>query len=421
MNLNIKCLFILFLISIFLFIFINTSFANNDNLDIYSPSCILIDSDSGKILYEKNAYKKMYPASTTKIMTAILTLENCKLDELVTVSDNAVSLESVPETYTRADIQAGEILTVENLLNVLLIPSANDAAIALAEHVSGSVSEFSNLMNKKAKELGCKNTNFVNPNGVHNENQYTTAYDLSLIGKYAMNNETFRKIVCKTSYTLPATNIYSSTDRKFENTNELLSSDNYSYEYTTGIKTGYTDSAKNCIVASAKKDNYNFIVVILGANKTTQTKNERASDCITLFNYAINNYKEKTVFDSTQVLKQLEITLSDNTTQTLDILAEKDIKVLTTQNISDLMPEITLNDKIQAPILKGSVVGKITYTIDGIVYTSNLVAGNNILDSDILPQIFSILLIILLFFIFITLIKFRKQRKKNDVFMKFYK
>lgn len=107
-----------------------------------------------------------------------------------------------------------------------------------------------------------------------------------------------------------------------------------------------------------KKDNYNFIVVILGANKTTQTKNERASDCITLFNYAINNYKEKTVFDSTQVLKQLEITLSDNTTQTLDILAEKDIKVLTTQNISDLMPEITLNDKIQAPILKGSVVGK---------------------------------------------------------------
>lgn len=412
MNLNIKCLFILFLISIFLFIFINTSFANNDNLDIYSPSCILIDSDSGKILYEKNAYKKMYPASTTKIMTAILTLENCKLDELVTVSDNAVSLESVPETYTRADIQAGEILTVENLLNVLLIPSANDAAIALAEHVSGSVSEFSNLMNKKAKELGCKNTNFVNPNGVHNENQYTTAYDLSLIGKYAMNNETFRKIVCKTSYTLPATNIYSSTDRKFENTNELLSSDNYSYEYTTGIKTGYTDSAKNCIVASAKKDNYNFIVVILGANKTTQTKNERASDCITLFNYAINNYKEKTVFDSTQVLKQLEITLSDNTTQTLDILAEKDIKVLTTQNISDLMPEITLNDKIQAPILKGSVVGKITYTIDGIVYTSNLVAGNNILDSDILPQIFSILLIILLFFIFITLIKFRKHRKK---------
>lgn len=307
---------------------------------------------------KKTHIRKMYPASTTKIMTAILTLENCKLDELVTVSDNAVSLESVPETYTRADIQAGEILTVENLLNVLLIPSANDAAIALAEHVSGSVSEFSNLMNKKAKELGCKNTNFVNPNGVHNENQYTTAYDLSLIGKYAMNNETFRKIVCKTSYTLPATNIYSSTDRKFENTNELLSSDNYSYEYTTGIKTGYTDSAKNCIVASAKKDNYNFIVVILGANKTTQTKNERASDCITLFNYAINNYKEKTVFDSTQVLKQLEITLSDNTTQTLDILAEKDIKVLTTQNISDLMPEITLNDKIQAPILKGSVVGK---------------------------------------------------------------
>ena len=409
------------LLIIMSFFVLNLSVLAEEDFAPSAKSAILVDNLSGKVLYEKNADEKLAPASMTKLASMLIVMEaidngNLKLEDKVTISEEAANMGG-----SQVFLQAGEVYTVHDLLKSVAIASGNDAVVALAEKVGGSVSGFVDMINKRLKELGATNTNFVNPNGVHNENQYTTAYDLSLIGKYAMNNETFRKIVCKTSYTLPATNIYSSTDRKFENTNELLSSDNYSYEYTTGIKTGYTDSAKNCIVASAKKDNYNFIVVILGANKTTQTKNERASDCITLFNYAINNYKEKTVFDSTQVLKQLEITLSDNTTQTLDILAEKDIKVLTTQNISDLMPEITLNDKIQAPILKGSVVGKITYTIDGIVYTSNLVAGNNILDSDILPQIFSILLIILLFFIFITLIKFRKHRKKNDVFMKFYK
>lgn len=417
MKLKIKYLFVTLSIIMLLSIF-TTSFANN-NFDIYSPSCILIDSTSGKILYEKNAYNKMYPASTTKIMTAILVLENCNLNDIVTISENAVSLTSVPETYTRANLKSGEKVSVEDLLNVLLIPSANDAAIALAEHVSGSVDEFSKLMNLKAKEIGCINTNFVNPNGVHNTNQFTTAYDMSLIGKYAMQNDVFKKIVTKTSCNLPITNVYDKDDRKFKNTNELLTSDNYYYEYTTGIKTGYTDSAKNCIVASCKKDDYEFIVVVLGANKMTSDENDRAHDCITLFNYAIENYNEKIISNPETIIKQIEIELSNNTKKTLDIVVEKEIKAKTVQNISTIEPEITINENLQAPILKGFIVGKISYTIDNITYTSNLIAGNNILDSEILPQVFSSLLFILLLLIFITILKSKKKNK--DVFMKFYK
>lgn len=419
MKLKIKYLFVTLSIIMLLSIF-TTSFANN-NFDIYSPSCILIDSTSGKILYEKNAYNKMYPASTTKIMTAILVLENCNLNDIVTISENAVSLTSVPETYTRANLKSGEKVSVEDLLNVLLIPSANDAAIALAEHVSGSVDEFSKLMNLKAKEIGCINTNFVNPNGVHNTNQFTTAYDMSLIGKYAMQNDVFKKIVTKTSCNLPITNVYDKDDRKFKNTNELLTSDNYYYEYTTGIKTGYTDSAKNCIVASCKKDDYEFIVVVLGANKITSDENDRAHDCITLFNYAIENYNEKIISNPETIIKQIEIELSNNTKKTLDIVVEKEIKAKTVQNISTIEPEITINENLQAPILKGFIVGKISYTIDNITYTSNLIAGNNILDSEILPQVFSSLLFILLLLIFITILKSKKKKKNKDVFMKFYK
>lgn len=419
MKLKIKYLFVTLSIIMLLSIF-TTSFANN-NFDIYSPSCILIDSTSGKILYEKNAYNKMYPASTTKIMTAILVLENCNLNDIVTISENAISLTSVPETYTRANLKSGEKVSVEDLLNVLLIPSANDAAIALAEHVSGSVDEFSKLMNLKAKEIGCINTHFVNPNGVHNTNQFTTAYDMSLIGKYAMQNDVFKKIVTKTSCNLPITNVYDKNDRKFKNTNELLTSDNYYYEYTTGIKTGYTDSAKNCIVASCKKDDYEFIVVVLGANKMTSDENDRAHDCITLFNYAIENYNEKIISNPETIIKQIEIELSNNTKKTLDIVVEKEIKAKTVQNISTIEPEITINENLQAPILKGFIVGKISYTIDNITYTSNLIAGNNILDSEILPQVFSSLLFILLLLTFITILKSKKKKKNKDVFMKFYK
>ena len=160
---------IIILISIIqLSVFNITSFASESTeLETYSPACILIESSTGKIIYEKNAYEKLYPASTTKIMTAILTLENCELTDVATASYNSVY--SIPAGYTNANIQVGEELTIDQLLHVLLIPSANDAAVVLAEHIAGSVDNFANMMNEKAKELGCLNTHFVNPHGIHNE------------------------------------------------------------------------------------------------------------------------------------------------------------------------------------------------------------------------------------------------------------
>lgn len=239
-----KKFFILFLAIIFL----SSSSCLATNISAECPAAILIHADTGKILYEKNAQRAMFPASTTKIMTAILVLENTKLSDTATVSYNAV--RSVPAGYSRANLQIGEVFTIEQLLHVLLIPSANDAANVLAEHIGKSISNFADMMNQKAIEIGCKNTHFVNPSGIHDNNHYSTAYDLALIGQYAMKNDTFRNIVCKTSCSLPATDKYVSDDRVFTTTNDLLKintstePDNYYYPYAIGIKTGFTTPAR---------------------------------------------------------------------------------------------------------------------------------------------------------------------------------
>lgn len=260
----------------------------NGNLKIYSESAILIENETGKILYEKNAYDRKYPASTTKIMTAILALENCDLNEYAVASDYAVN--SVKSGYTKADIQVGESFTVEELLNVVILRSANEAATILAEHISGSVQNFSKLMNEKAKEIGCQNTNFENANGAHSDNHYSTAYDMALIARYCMKNEKFREICGKLECSLPQTDKWQE-ERKFKNTNSLMLSENkYYYPYCTGIKTGFTTPAKNCLISSAKKDDFEVIAVVLHAESTENGLSARYLDTINMFNYGYNNY-----------------------------------------------------------------------------------------------------------------------------------
>ena len=240
---NLITLITLILIIIPIFLPVSFSFASTEDVYVDAPVALLMDSASGKILYERNAREKRFPASTTKIMTAILALENRKLTDTATVSENAVS--TIPYSYTIANLQIGEVLTYEQLLLVLMLPSANDAATVIAEDIGGSVEGFASMMNQKAREIGCENTNFVNANGIHHENHYTTAYDLALIGQYAMKNEQFRKIVSSVKYTLPTTEKYDKEDRIFTNNNRLINSNssNY-YQYATGIKTGYTDPAR---------------------------------------------------------------------------------------------------------------------------------------------------------------------------------
>jgi serine-type D-ala-D-ala carboxypeptidase len=411
---KLKIIFFIFIFLMQFIIFISPSYADSDNLKTYCPSCILIEANTGKILYEKNSNDVRFPASTTKIMTAILTVENCNLDDVATVSHNAVY--SIPYDYTHASLKEGEELTIEQLLYALMIPSANDAAIVLAEHISGSVEEFAKLMNKRAEELGCKNTHFVNPNGIHSKDHTSTSYDLALMGKFAMQNSIIRKIVSTTQFTLPATNKYSKTDRIFNNSNDLLNTySKYYYEGTTGVKTGYTGEAGNCIIASAKKNNLEVILVVLGGESTNTGLSQRYLDCKTLFDYAFNNYSLKTLNEKNAVLKQITVRGATEETQNLNVLIKDKIEIFSenSADLSSLEPEITLDENLMAPISANSAIGKITYNYDGQTYSSDLIAETQVLSSDFLPLLFRILLIFVVLYLLFLLLKKPKNKSKK--------
>lgn len=233
---------------------------------IYSEAAVLIEKNSGTILYEKNANEKLYPASTTKILTAIIAIEECELNEIAIASKEAIYV--IPSGYSIANIQVGESFTIEDLLNVMLVHSANEAANIIAEHISGSMEDFVKLMNKKAEEIGCKNSNFVNSNGIQEQDHYSTAYDMALIAKYCMKNDKFRQIISLEKCELPTTEIFSQK-RIFKNNNSLIDeNDKYYYKYCIGGKTGYTKEAKNCLVAMSKKGNMELISVVLKGENT---------------------------------------------------------------------------------------------------------------------------------------------------------
>lgn len=415
-----KLLLLLIILLLTLNIFCMNSFAETSLPSVYSPACILIDADSGKILYSKNANTKMYPASTTKIMTAILTLENCKLDDVAIASHNAVY--SIPYGYSVATIQEGEELTIEQLLNVLLIPSANDAAVVLAEHIAGSVEAFSDMMNSKAVELGCKNTHFVNPNGIHDEEHYSTAYDLALIGKYAMQFDTFRTIVQKTSYSLSKTNKYDKEDRLFNTTNDLIkknyssSPTNYYYQYATGAKTGYTDAAKSCIVATATKDDISLIAVVLHSGTTAEGLSQRALDCKTLFEYGFNNYSIKSIAEKDSVAEQISVKNSTKETESLDLLYSDDLSGLVPDDvdISTIAPNIKLTENLSAPILEGTNLGTITYTIDGFDYSCNLIASHTVYKSNFTKTLLELILLIFFLFLFAKFLHFKNKKNSKN-------
>ena len=412
---------VLVIFTIIISLFTTSTFAVTNDITTYSPTCILMEAKTGTVIYEKNAYEKKYPASTTKIMTAILALENCELTDIATA--NYEALFTVPIGYANANIQVGEELTINQLLHVLLIHSANEAANILAEHIAGSVTSFATMMNAKATELGCLNTNFVNPNGIHNENHYSTAYDLALMGRYAMQNETFRKLVTTTFYTLPATNKYATNDRVFGLTNDLIKKDtsdrvdNYYYEYATGIKTGYTDAAKSCIVASAKKNDIEYIVVILGAQTTENGLSARYLDCKNLFNYAFENYTVETIHEAGSVLKTTNIPKASSSTKNLKVLVENEISILAKKdsNISNLIPTVEIFPDLEAPIVENTVVGKITYTVDSTEYSSNLLAGSNVSETKFINTFLTILSIFIVLFLMNKLLKSnnKKRRKKK--------
>ena len=273
----------------------------NGEPKIYSESAILMEKNTGKVLYAKDVYSRKYPASTTKILTAIIAIENCELDQKMTASPEAVKLPS--NSYTKANIQAGETFTLDELLGVLMLQSANEAANVIAENVAGSIENFTDMMNKKAKEIGCIDSHFVNANGIHDENHYSTSYDMAAIAAYCMRNESFRKYANMMECKLPDTEFWGEEqiaengERHFYNTNKLLiPGDKYYYPYCIGIKTGFTTPAKNCLIAASEKDGFELISVILHAEQTEDKLSARYMDTINLFNYGFNNFSKDEIY-----------------------------------------------------------------------------------------------------------------------------
>lgn len=252
---------------------IETSSNQTDLPNINSRAAVVIDRNSNTILYGKNENDIRKMASTTKIMTCLLTIEHCNLSDTVEVSKKSAGTGG-----SRLGLKTRDKITVRDLLYGLMLCSGNDTAVALAEFISGSVQEFSNLMNARAKELGLENTNFETPHGLDSENHYTTAYELALLSNYALKNETFAKIVGTKTYTVTI-NGY---PKQISNTNELLGNLNGVY----GIKTGFTNGANRCLVTACKRDNLDIICVVLGAD----TKNFRTKDSINLIEYSFKTF-----------------------------------------------------------------------------------------------------------------------------------
>lgn len=402
---------------VFLFLFLSIFFicipkidaTEINNLNITSPSALLMDLNTGKVLYEKNIDKKMYPASTTKVMTAIVVLEHCELSDIATVSKNAVT--SITGGYVTANLKVDEELTIEQLLYTLMVGSSNDAAIVLAEHVSGSTSEFAVLMNEKAKEIGCTSTNFVNPNGVHDENHYTTAYDLALIAKYGLKNETFKKLVSTRVYRLPVTNKYTRNDRLFSTTNDLINKNSsHYYKEATGVKTGFTTPAGNCLIASASKNNLNFLTVVLGS----ESSDNRYLDTRTLFDYGFEKYSMKKIINSGGVVHTVTIKNATHDTKNLDATIAEDITALVKKEdlSSVILPEITLNDNLKAPIQKGDVIGSVKYLSEGITYETTLLAGSDVYVS--MAFAYTIMIVFVILFILLLYFKWINKKKKRN-------
>ena len=397
------------LILIFIFFIIggiNFSFADEQNNvpSINAASAILIDNRTNKVLYSKNEDTKMFPASTTKIMTAIITLENCSLDERATASFDAVN---IPEGYATADIKIGETFTVEQLLEMLLVHSANDAANVLAEHVGGSLESFVSIMNTKANELGLTNTHFTNAYGLQDDNHYTTARDLATIMKYCLQNEDFRRICGLASCAIPATNM--SEPRTYSSTNQLvIAGNNNYYPYVTTGKTGFTSDAKHCLVSSAYNNDLELICVVLGSE-------DNFGDTRAIYNYAYSTYSIKDIVKENDTVTTISVKNASYNTKNLDLVVSEDIPALVSNSvdINSIKPQISLKENIEAPIEKGSVLGRVTYSVEGVNYTTDLIAFSNVEKTRLPIYIFmGIIILVILLIVLITII-IRNKRNKN--------
>lgn len=401
-----------------------------------AEAALLISPDSGMVLYEKNADERRYPASTTKIMTALLVLENvADLNETVTAQ--ASDFETLEADSSSAGIKEGETVTVEDLLYGLMLPSGNEAAYMLARHVAGSYEAFVDMMNKRAEELGCTGTHFVNPCGLHDDNHYTTARDLYKIAYAAMQDETFADIADTVQWNMSKTNMQE--ERKVLTTNQLIFSSYqpWAYAYCKGIKTGNTSQAGNCFVGYAEYGDAKLYSVVMGCDSSSlEYSNIPASftDTKALFEWGFESFTSKTLAKQGDTVGSVNVRLSTDTDQLVLTVKNDLVSLLPADlDVEDLgEPQITAPESVNAPIKAGDVIGSATYSYNGTTYgTVELVALSDVERSTVLyyadllsnffqSMVFKVILIVLAVFVVLYILfnltfggmRRRNQRKK---------
>lgn len=308
-------------------------------------SAVLMDADTGVVLYEKDPHKRLPNASTTKIMTAILLIEHCDMTDRIEAGKNACDTP-----YTSLHLKVGETITAKDLLTGMLVRSANDASVAAAEHIAGSTESFAAVMNAKAASLGCKDTNFVTPNGLHDPNHYSSAYDLCLMARYALRYPVFNEAVQTRKYQLSSRTINKEDLCVFSH-NKFLRG----YPGADGVKSGYTKQARTCYVGSATRDGWRLVSAILGSpNANGQTA--------LLMDYGFNNFKPRRIVGANQKCGDVEV--KGGRQRQVDALASKELTVPAAKKGSKIETKLDFIP-LEAPIARGASVGRMIAIVDG--------------------------------------------------------
>ena len=403
-----------------------------------AKAAILIELNSGTIVYALNPDERAYPASLTKIMTCMLALDYGNLDDVLTVSETA--LQGLDEAGSTAGLVAGEQITLRNVLYCMMLSSANEACNVVAEYISGSVEDFVALMNKKAAALGCTGTHFANPHGLHEENHYTTARDLSTITRKALENQTFREITSTATYTVPATN--KSEARNLTSTNFLISTatvQEYYYPNASGIKTGYTSAAGRCLISTASDGNLKFLSVVLGAQTEMRedgsVQYDNFIETAKLFDYGFDNFTYVQVLTRLQPTAQVPVAFSSGADSVV-LIPSEDISCLLPKDYdkNQVTTQYTLDDAngLEAPLTQGQKVGTVTVSYNGSAIGSTTIETLTAVERSELERTFHetktfaqtywwvFLLLILLVLVILTavLVHVRAEKKRRRAAMR---
>lgn len=368
---------ILLLLCLVFTVFTPSAFALDDP-ELHAQAALLVNVETGEILYRKNETEQRSPASLTKIMTVLLAVEavergEISMDDVVTAGlDCQTGLDT---DSSNVSIVAGEQMTLRDLLYCAMVASANEACNVIASYVSGSISAFVDRMNERAAELGCTGTHFADPNGLSNENHYTTAYDLYLITREAISHPDFMTICNTATYQVPATN--ATEERNLNNSNALINTggvygSGYLYEYAAGVKTGYTRLAGYCLISTAEKDGVHVLAVVLGSGGyyTGAEDYENFVDSIALYNWVFNNFSYQEVLSAADPVQKVSVELASGDGNAI-LRARSDVTLLLPNDVDPASRtlQVTLyEDRLTAPIKAGTVLGQAVIEIGGKSY-----------------------------------------------------